>query len=151
LTTYYDASICSFCRKNDSSEELLYKDQVLKFIDCKMEPESISWENLSLPTSAKVLRIFLQLFLLVIVLSFSIILIYSLALVQAILTGSNFIIGLGLPLLISFLKFLFAELMKALVGVRRYSTEIHKLKYQIIITFVFYFTLAGLLQFLLFV
>ena len=56
------------------------------------------------------------------------------------------LLGLLLPLLISLLKFAFVELMKKLVMVRRHATEIEKIESQIIITFVFYFAVLGILQ-----
>ena len=48
--------------------------------------------------------------------------------------------------MISLLKFLFTELMKAFVGVRRHPTQIKKYQSQIIITFIFFFIVSGLLQ-----
>jgi hypothetical protein len=51
-----------------------------------------------------------------------------------------------LPLIISVLKFIFTEIMKYLVIVRRHATEIKKIESQIVITFIFYFILSGLVQ-----
>jgi sterol desaturase/sphingolipid hydroxylase (fatty acid hydroxylase superfamily) len=51
-----------------------------------------------------------------------------------------------IPLTISILKFLFTELMKYLVEVRRHANQIKKFESQIVATFIFYFIVSGLLQ-----
>ena len=63
-------------------EDYLFKGQSLKFEPCNVEPNAISWENISIPPKNSCLRLCLQLILLSVVFFLGILIVYILALGQ---------------------------------------------------------------------